>query len=282
MVNKNDNIATATILVCCHKRDYVRKDALYTPLQVGKAVSSEDLGILSDDTGDNISCKNPNFCELTGMYWAWKNLKGIDVIGLCHYRRYFYFSKEHLFKDVFNIPESKDKSYSKDFSLILKILDAYDVILPKQEVCPYNLYSDYAIHHIGEDMKEVESIVNELFPEYNQAFQWVMYKNNRISHYNMFISGWKWFDDYCEWLFQILFELEKRVHIEYYSPYQARIFGFISERLLNVYVYKNEAMKVKYYPIQMISHEQDHSQINKFFGDLKSDIAFKVCQRKWL
>ena len=82
------------ILVCCHKKDVFASDPPYFPIQVGKALSSVDLGITGDDTGDNISGKNPSYCELTGLYWAWKNLKDTDVIGLCHYRRYFDFHRQ--------------------------------------------------------------------------------------------------------------------------------------------------------------------------------------------
>lgn len=38
------------------------------------------MGYIGDNTGDNISLRNPNYCELTGLYWAWKNLK-CDYIG---------------------------------------------------------------------------------------------------------------------------------------------------------------------------------------------------------
>ena len=66
----------------------------YLPIQVGKAISNTDLGVQGDNTGDNISEKNQSYCELTGIYWAWKNLKNVDYIGLCHYRRYFDFHKQ--------------------------------------------------------------------------------------------------------------------------------------------------------------------------------------------
>ena len=75
------------ILVATHKKYWMPKDDIYFPIHVGRE-GKADLGYIGDNTGDNISAKNANYCELTGLYWAWKNLK-CDYIGLCHYRRYF-------------------------------------------------------------------------------------------------------------------------------------------------------------------------------------------------
>ena len=74
-------------MVATHKKYWMPEDEVYLPLHVG-AEGKADLGYTKDNTGDNISVKNPNYCELTGMYWAWKNLN-CEYIGLCHYRRYF-------------------------------------------------------------------------------------------------------------------------------------------------------------------------------------------------
>ena len=75
------------ILVATHKKYWMPEDDVYLPIHVGRE-GKADLGYVGDNTGDNISEKNANYCELTGLYWAWKNLK-CDYIGLCHYRRYF-------------------------------------------------------------------------------------------------------------------------------------------------------------------------------------------------
>ena len=75
------------VIVATHKACDIAQDPLYLPVHVG-AAGKEDIGFTRDDSGDNISEKNPHFCELTGLYWAWKNLDD-DYIGLCHYRRYF-------------------------------------------------------------------------------------------------------------------------------------------------------------------------------------------------
>lgn len=91
------------ILVACHKADpNIRQDDIYMPIQVGKALHPElDLGFQCDNTGDNISEKNGSYCELTALYWAWKNLKDIDYIGLCHYHRYFSIY-EHKISQYFS------------------------------------------------------------------------------------------------------------------------------------------------------------------------------------
>ena len=83
------NRTDTKILVCCHTNDIYKSDEQYFPIHVGKEISDKTIDIQGDNTGDNISDKNKSFCELTGMYWAWKNLKNVDYVGLCHYRRYF-------------------------------------------------------------------------------------------------------------------------------------------------------------------------------------------------
>ena len=75
------------ILVATHKQYWMPEDSVYLPIHVGRKDKS-DIGYIGDHTGDNISSKNANYCELTGLYWAWKNLDA-DYIGLVHYRRYF-------------------------------------------------------------------------------------------------------------------------------------------------------------------------------------------------
>ena len=69
------------------------EDSVYMPIHVGRE-GKADIGYTGDHTGDNISSKNANYCELTGLYWAWKNLDA-DYIGLVHYRRYFTRKEVH-------------------------------------------------------------------------------------------------------------------------------------------------------------------------------------------
>lgn len=211
------------------------EDKIYLPIHVGR-VEKADLGYLGDDTGDNISAKNANYCELTGLYWAWKNLK-CDYIGLCHYRRYFAHavSGSDMEKKKLAILQRTDYE---------KLLKQYDVILPKQRnYFIETVRSQYEHAHNKNDLALTEQIVAELYPEYSEAFCKVM-GGTKLHIFNMFVMKKEKFDEYCQWLFTILFELEKRIDISSYSQYEARVFGFLSERLLNVWLEKQK-LKVK-------------------------------------
>ena len=89
--NKPDSL-NIKIIVAAHKKYRMPADDIYLPLHVG-AEGKESIGYQGDNIGENISNLNPYFCELTGMYWMWKNLKA-DYLGLAHYRRHFCFRKK--------------------------------------------------------------------------------------------------------------------------------------------------------------------------------------------
>ena len=134
-------MAKIKVLVCCHKATYVPNDDVYLPIQVGKANSKIDLGFQGDDEGKNISEKNFSYCELTAVYWAWKNLKDIDYIGLCHYRRFFDFSfRPFIQKEAKNITESQLRA-NLDCLKIDKNIEDYDDRIVNNDV--KELYEDY-------------------------------------------------------------------------------------------------------------------------------------------
>ena len=103
---ENEKKEDIRILVACHKPAYVPENPLLCPIQVGAALSREHMqGMLHDDEGIHISEKNRSYCELTAIYWAWKNLEA-DYYGLFHYRRYFSFDVSEEPEDIWgNIPE---------------------------------------------------------------------------------------------------------------------------------------------------------------------------------
>lgn len=231
------------------------KDDIYLPIHVGRE-GKVDLGYLGDNTGDNISAKNANYCELTALYWAWKKLK-CGYIGLCHYRRYFASKNLHI-----NNAEKKKTVilHRKDYE---KLLQEYDVILPvKRNYYIETVRSQYEHAHNKRDLDETEKIVQELYPEYSEAFTKVMGRT-RLYILNMCVMKKALFDEYCNWLFSILFELEKRIDISSYNQYEARVFGFISERLFNVWLEKRQ-LKVKEVPVVNLEKVNWVKKINKF------------------
>lgn len=206
-------MATIKILTCIHKDDIYLKDKDYLPIQVGKALASCDLHIQGDDSGDHISAKNPSYCELTALYWAWKNLKGIDYIGLCHYRRYFDFHRQGrkgfpctLFPT--GECEGKDIRIPAD---ILTRLEEGCVIMPKPMTLQLSLFNDYCVTHVSDDLRTLERLVkSDGDPTFSQAFDDVMYYSHKLRPCNMFIMGWSEFDRYCQWLFGILEKVERK------------------------------------------------------------------------
>lgn len=219
------------VLVATHKKYQMPLDALYLPIHVG-AEGKEDLGYQKDNEGENISLKNPYFCELTGLYWAWKNLDA-DYIGLCHYRRYFtmskksYKSEEEKFQHVLTLKEAD------------KLFDSTDIVLSKKrKYYIESLYSHYKHTMHIETLDLAGEIIKEKYPKYYQEFENL--KKRTWGHmFNMFIMKKSEFDQYCEWMFGILFELEKRIDFKKYDSFHARFFGRVSERLLDVYILTN-------------------------------------------
>ena len=212
------------IIVATHKKYWMPDDPMYLPLHVG-AEGKESIGYTPDNTGDNISGKNANYCELTGLYWAWKNLKA-DYIGLAHYRRHFSNGTQ--------LGDKKDKVINQ--TELEKCLSEADILLPK----PRNYwietnYSQYAHAHHAIDLDTTRAIIQEKYPEYIKAYDESM-KRTTGHRFNMFIMKKDKFDEYCEWLFDILFELENRLDISSYNKNDARVFGFVSERLLDIWL----------------------------------------------
>lgn len=213
------------VIVATHKKYEMPKDKMYMPLHVG-AEGKKKIGYNKDNTGDNISLKNPNFCELTGLYWAWKNLKE-DYIGLSHYRRHFSskkVNKKDLIGSVLTLKEAD------------QILDTTDIIVPNlRKYYIENLYSHYANTLYIEPLDITGEIIEEKYPEYKEEFDRLK-KRTSAHMFNMCIMKKDKLDEYCTWLFDILFELENRVDNSKYDAFHARFYGRVSELLFDVWL----------------------------------------------
>ena len=266
------------IFICAHKEVHLPKHPYFLPVQAGAAIRDHIAGYQPDDEGDNISQKNPHFCELTCHYWAWKNLKNVDIVGLNHYRRYFDFQKKWpLFSSDKRFVKTEDFFKQEyQFPDLEKILQKYDIILPVARHWRVSNTQQYGDYHIAKDWEMLRQIIKERSPQYLTAFEITMDHSNKAVGYNMFITHWKHFDAYSEWLFDILFEVERRVPPND-DPIQSRIYGYMSERLINVFC-KHNHLRIKHMPLIMpldviqagVNIDNMHATIRR----LKNDFHF--------
>ena len=226
---------TVKIIVAAHKAFRMPQDEMYLPLHVGAEGKKDqngqplDIGFVRDNTGDNISLKNPGYCELTGLYWAWKNLDA-EYIGLAHYRRHFSL---HRTRDPFD--------GVLKYSELVPLLRRKRVIVPKKRrYYIESLYNHYKHTHYISQLDETRRIIEEKYPDYLPSFDRVV-RRTWGHMFNMMIMERGLVDEYCRWLFDILFDLAKRVkagmvEMPPLSSFQARFYGRISEIIFNVWL----------------------------------------------
>lgn len=264
------------IIIATHKKYRMPEDDIYLPLHVG-AEGKASLGYQGDNIGDNISAMNPYFCELTGMYWMWKNLKA-DYLGLAHYRRHFCFRKKRASNGA-DGDESKWASVlsSKEAQVLCR---QYDVIVPsKRKYVIESLESHYAHTHYKEHMDKTRDIIAEQYPQYLDSYDRVL-KQKSGYMFNMFLARSDLVDEYCAFLFDVLFKLDRRIDTSDYSAFQARYPGRVGEILFNVWLDKKvrddqdaKAQSLKVKEIKCTHMEPINWQIKgtaflkaKFFG----------------
>lgn len=259
---------TIQIVVATHKEYPMPEDPMYFPIQVGRVLGPQ-LPYAGDDIGPNISEKNPTFCELTGLYWAWKNLES-KYMGLCHYRRY-------LGEQGFPFLPAQKKILRAEMAV--DCLKRAPILLPrKRNYFIETNYSQYVHAHHAEDLEKTRQIVQEKYSEYIPFYD--AYMKKRTGHrFNMFVMRRDLLNQYCKWLFDILFELERQLDISSYTPYDRRVFGFVAERLLDVWVETNH---YSYTELPIVNLESQHwlkkgtcFLLRKFRGKLQTKTTRK-------
>lgn len=233
-----------SVYIVTHKDYEFPAASIYQPIRVGSA--KIDKIKLSDAEGSNISELNPYFCELTALYWIWRNYTD-DLVGLVHYRRYFSAVNRTLSIQGKNILSEKD---------ILSLMNEYDLIVAKPRNYIFIKIKDHYIKAHGEsDFNILRQEIITKKPDYIEHFDAVM-NSREISLYNMFIGKREVIDKYCHWLFGLLFSIKDRIPYETYDPYQRRVFGFMAERLFNVWVRKHRSeINVKEHSVVNIEGE---------------------------
>lgn len=198
------------------------------PIQVGAALTDKELFALRDNCGDNISKKNKQYCELTALYWMWKNDTS-KYIGLSHYRRLFELEGEQIVNALQN---------GVDVLVTVPVLNFDGVKV------------QYCRDHDKQDWDIMMEAIRELYPEYLSSAE-LAQSGIYYYAYNMFITRKEIFDDYCKWLFDILEYCEERIGLKA-DNYQNRYIGFLAERLLTIFLTYNGQYKVAIAPKHFI------------------------------
>lgn len=259
------------ILVASHKEVRVLNSEIYLPIQIGTSLSGKKFPFpyIQDNVGNNISKKRREYCELTGLYWAWKNLKDVDYVGLCQYRRYFYpvnsnintffkksirfimhigvgilpqrFSKESSFNNIDYL--SFDKLNKKEEKINKKLISKMkknDILLPtKIYLSKFSIFSQYAINH---NINDFEIMINVIHDKYGYGKKYLekIKKKRSFSLHNMVIMKKELLDEYCEWLFPLLREIESKISYEKRTLEQRRAIAFLAERMLSIWIDVNK------------------------------------------
>ncbi len=227
--NRNQGVCIYTAK--CHVDRELKEDlhrySWEIPIQVGAALTGKRICEVRDNTGDHISEKNREYCELTALYWIWKNTSS-QYAGLCHYRRHFELNEDLL--------DQLCKS-EVDVAVTVPILNFPSV----KEV--------YSQDHVKQDWEIMMEAIGILQPKYQKAAEEV---ETGIYYYgyNMFFARKEIVDDYCSWLFPILAYCESHCEKKE-DPYQNRYIGFLAERLLTVYLKGHEG---KYKVVHVRKH----------------------------
>ncbi len=197
------------------------------PIQAGASLTDVRVAELTDDTGENISHKNPNYCELTVLYWVWKNKLcsggSARYYGLFHYRRFLDIS---------------------DMDFIRMELDDVDVLLPYPMIYEPDIGEHHGRYLSESDWKSMLKALNELQPEYAERFQDIL-KQPYFYNYNLLVAKKDILKDYCEWLFPILQRTEE-LSMPKGSNRADRYIGYFGESLLTLYFMANDTLKIRH------------------------------------
>ena len=203
------------ILIATHIKPYRKiKEPCYQYVGCGPRKHSLSVDLYDDSSdGDNIAEKNAYYSELSVQYWAWKNVDS-PYVGLMHYRRWLVNEKKKLYSET----DLKKKLSEKDVWVVKKV------------TWEQNVKDNYALYRDPAELDDTRAVLEKLFPDYLDAYDRVL-ASYSLHPYNMLITSKKVFDCYSEFLFAVLFDLEKQ-----YGNSRARLYGYVSERLLDVFM----------------------------------------------
>lgn len=288
-------MSVINIAVACHKPSRLPKNGLLVPVQVNSINSKNRMNMAHDDEGDNISFKNPNYCELTAQYWEWKNVKA-DYYGLCHYRRFLCFhvpvdAKRNARNHI--EAEAIDDINIQRFGLenedeMREIIESNDVIVGEYEKISklftprgnqLTVYKHWTAHDRAliriQDLEKMLEILSEVAPDVGVDAR--EYLNGDVfTGFNCFVLKKDLFNDLCEIEFKVLEKLEKEVDLTYYCTQLSRIYGFMGEIISSSYIYhieKSKKYRVKHVPLLYFNYTDEQS----VFEPIENSIPVVFC-----
>ena len=303
------------ILIVTHKPFKIPNCEYLLPIHAGRSIATqiskdgkinkEDYdwllkNTIGDDTGDNISEKNRYYSECSALYWTWKNYEKIgnpEYIGFMHYRRYFIFRdnyyQNHTNKNPKGLVIAQENFIDKDYEeriglkteIIKDIMEHNDMVVSYES--DFNLTypngytslkEDYGYNIPGTEIKDYDlmlKIINQYYPEYAQIANELSEKPNKPM-YQMFIMKKEDFFEYCEFLFDVMFKIEKQVNFDTYSINGKRSLGYLAEIFLTFYVKKKEMnnTKIARFGVSFIKYPETKNQINKIINDKSNNFIF--------
>lgn len=225
------------------------KSEILVPVRCGATFDTrKNPQMIGDDTGENISDKRLSFCEMTVQYWAWKNAEA-DYYGLFHYRRFFNFSGESYLTNAYGtvcdefINEKSAKKYGLIDKKIQKLVRNYDMIVPEaMDISKFpEKYKSVqeqwkSVQYLHEkDLNAMLDVIARLQPTYfSTAKKYLL--GEKAYFCAMHIMKKELFQEYCTWLYPILFELENEIDVSTYSVEGQRTIGHLAERLLGIFI----------------------------------------------
>ena len=211
---RNSDLSVKVYMVT-HGPECFEIPAYCIPIEVGAALRENFKYDLHDDlTDDNVSIKNPEWCEVTAIYWIWKHTYS-DIIGLYHYRRLYKLSRKQIIR------------YLGKFDMIATFIDKeISVAEVFRHYCPSG-----SLETALEQIKHAE-------PDYYDTALEVL-RGNWYYCCNLFVMSMDLFNAYCEWLFPLVFQIENAA--EQKNTKDPRYIGYIVEIILfNTYIRKHQ------------------------------------------
>lgn len=250
---KAADVPAVVIAVSCHKPTALPKAGAYLPIHAGAALAAEPIpGMQPDDEGDNISERNPRFCELTAQYWAWKHIEA-EYVGICHYRRYFCFdgleheANDHAQIEVSDLtPEAAAELRLDDDGLIAQTVSRYDMIIPAQwdvrgVYTPKGPKRNVAKHMIAYGLvtKDILKALDRIVAKRQRAYRADLrdyLAGSRYIGYNCLIARRELFDELCAFEFDVLKAFDESYDFGGDIEAAKRVCGYLGEILFSTFV----------------------------------------------